>query len=95
MPTGWTARRIRADLVLVAGADDQMWPAECYAARRRAAGRSVHLVERADAGHRPVFPGEEPYPASPVFEYGGTAGGDALLGAEALPVVLAVLRGEG
>lgn len=93
-----SVEEMRADLVLIAGADDQMWPSGRYAAllaaRRRAAGRSIHVVERPNAGHRPVFPGEESYPASAKFEYGGTAEGDASLGAEALPVILAVLRGE-
>lgn len=86
------------DLVLVAGADDEMWPSDRYAAqlaeRRRAAGRSVLVIERSDAGHRPVFPGEDPYPESSTFSYGGTHETDTLLGAQALPTILDVLRGE-
>jgi uncharacterized protein len=87
-----------ADLVLVAGADDGMWPSARYAAqlaaRRRAAGRSVRVIEHADAGHRPVFPGEAPYPWSSTFEYGGSDEADASLGAQALATVLEVLRGR-
>jgi hypothetical protein len=90
---------MRAELVLVAGADDQMWPSDGYAAqlaaRRRTAGHSVHVIECADAGHRARFPGEDPYPASPTFAYGGTDEADAQLGAQAWPTILAVLRGSG
>ena len=88
---------MRAELVLVAGAADEMWPSDRYAAqlaaRRRAAGRKVHLIERADAGHRPRFPGEGPYAESPIFKYGGTDDADAQLGTEAWPTLLAVLGG--
>jgi hypothetical protein len=76
-----------------------MWPSDRYAARlaarRRAAGRSVHVITRPDAGHRPYFPGEEPHAASPTFDHGGTDATDALLGAEAWPTILRVLRGSG
>jgi len=86
----------RADLVLIAGADDEMWPSDRYAAqlaaRRRTAAKSVHVIERPDAGHRPFFPGEDPYPESPTFKYGGTNDADAMLGAAAWPIVVTVLR---
>ncbi|WP_424862251.1 acyl-CoA thioester hydrolase/BAAT C-terminal domain-containing protein [Streptomyces sp. MMS24-I29] len=86
-----------ADLVLVAGGDDAMWPslpqAEELAARRRAAGLPVRLIRAADAGHRPRFPGEGPAPASAHFLYGGSATADASLGARAWPHLLDVLRG--
>ncbi|MDQ0604741.1 hypothetical protein QF037_009086 [Streptomyces canus] len=87
----------RADLLLVAGGDDAMWPslafAEQLAQRRRSAGASVRLIARHDAGHRPRFPGESPASASSRFEYGGTPEADALLGAAAWPHVLDALRG--
>ncbi|MER8057608.1 MULTISPECIES: acyl-CoA thioester hydrolase/BAAT C-terminal domain-containing protein [unclassified Streptomyces] len=87
----------RAELILVAGGDDAMWPSEPYAERlaerRRAAGAGVRLITRADAGHRPFFPGELPSPPSPVFRYGGTPEADALLGAAAWPHLLDALRG--
>ncbi|MFJ4616965.1 acyl-CoA thioester hydrolase/BAAT C-terminal domain-containing protein [Streptomyces sp. NPDC088812] len=87
----------RAELVLVAGGDDAMWPslpfAEHLARRRRAAGSAVRLVARDDAGHRPRFPGEGPAPASPSFRYGGTREADALLGEAAWPHVLDALGG--
>lgn len=89
--------KARAELLLVAGGDDAMWPslpyAEHLARRRRAAGATVRLITRDDAGHRPRFPGESPAPASPRFRYGGTPEADARLGAEAWPYVIAALRG--
>jgi hypothetical protein len=39
-----------------------------------------------------LFPGEKRFPASQTFEYGGTAEADALLGAQALPTILSVLK---
>ncbi|MEW1862461.1 MULTISPECIES: acyl-CoA thioester hydrolase/BAAT C-terminal domain-containing protein [unclassified Streptomyces] len=89
--------RARADVLLVAGGDDAMWPslpfAERLAVRRRAAGATVRLVARPDAGHRPVFPGELPARPSPHFAYGGTPQADALLGAAAWPHILDALHG--
>lgn len=88
--------RARADVLLIAGGDDAMWPslryAEQLAARRRAAGGSVRLLTRADAGHRPRFPGEGPAEPSPTFRYGGTPGADALLGELAWAPVVDALR---
>ncbi|MEU1655883.1 acyl-CoA thioester hydrolase/BAAT C-terminal domain-containing protein [Streptomyces griseofuscus] len=87
----------RAELILVAGGDDAMWPSEPYAERlaerRRAAGAPVRLITRADAGHRPLFPGELPPPPSPTFRYGGTPEADGLLGAAAWPHLLDALLG--
>lgn len=89
--------RARAELLLVAGGDDEMWPslphAEHLARRRRSAAAPVRLISRQDAGHRPRFPGESPAHASPRFRYGGTPEADALLGAAAWPHVLGMLRG--
>ncbi|MFF3448556.1 acyl-CoA thioester hydrolase/BAAT C-terminal domain-containing protein [Streptomyces sp. NPDC002667] len=86
----------RADLILVAGGDDAMWPslpfAERLARRRRSAGGTTHLVTHPDAGHRPRLPGESPAPASPYFLYGGTPAADALLGEAAWPHILDRLR---
>ncbi|MFD7473494.1 acyl-CoA thioester hydrolase/BAAT C-terminal domain-containing protein [Streptomyces sp. NPDC059837] len=86
----------RADLLLVAGGDDAMWPslpfAEQLARRRRSVGATVRLITRQDAGHRPRFPGESPASASPRFQYGGTPEADALLGTVAWPHVLHALR---
>ncbi|MDO0929845.1 acyl-CoA thioester hydrolase/BAAT C-terminal domain-containing protein [Streptomyces sp. TG1A-8] len=85
----------RADLLLVAGGDDAMWPslpfAEQLAQRRLSAGAAVRLIARDDAGHRPRLPGENPASASPRFQYGGTPEADALLGKAAWPHVLDAL----
>ncbi|MEU1474028.1 acyl-CoA thioester hydrolase/BAAT C-terminal domain-containing protein [Streptomyces sp. NPDC005760] len=88
--------RARADVLLIAGGDDAMWPslryAEQLAARRRAAGAPVHLITHPDAGHRPRFPGEGPAESSPSFLYGGTPDADALLGELAWAPVVDALR---
>ncbi|MEV0226125.1 acyl-CoA thioester hydrolase/BAAT C-terminal domain-containing protein [Streptomyces sp. NPDC050704] len=91
-PTEIPVDRARADLILVAGGDDAMWPslrfAEQLAQRRRSAGTTAHLIARHDAGHRPRLPGESPASASPHFLYGGTPEADALLGEAAWPHIL-------
>jgi uncharacterized protein len=96
-PARIPVEKVRADLLLVAGGDDEMWPSLPHAERlvrhRRSAGAPVRLISRQDAGHRPRFPGESPAPASPRFRYGGTPEADALLGAAAWPHVLGMLRG--
>ncbi|MGC9543172.1 acyl-CoA thioester hydrolase/BAAT C-terminal domain-containing protein [Streptomyces sp. UG1] len=88
--------KARADLLLVAGGDDAMWPSLRYArqlaARRRAAGAPVEVVARDDAGHRPRLPGESPAAPSTSFRYGGTADGDTLLGRAAWAPLLDRLR---
>jgi acetyl esterase/lipase len=87
----------RAELLLVAGGDDRMWPAMPSALRLakrcRAAGRTVRLISHADAGHRLVFPGESSSPDSGEFEYGGSETADRLLGELAWQPVLSTLRG--
>jgi len=86
-----------ADLVLVAGGGDLMWPSMTYAlriaGRRRAAGRTVRLISDGDAGHRVLFPGESGHAASEEFDYGGTEDADRRLGRQAWPSVLAALHG--
>ncbi|MBS2551942.1 acyl-CoA thioesterase [Catenulispora sp. NL8] len=88
----------RADLLLVAGGEDRMWPSMTYtlrlAERRRAAGRTVRLISHGDAGHGLLFPGETAGPASAEFDYGGSEVADTLLGKQAWPHVLSALRGD-
>ncbi|MEV8632019.1 acyl-CoA thioester hydrolase/BAAT C-terminal domain-containing protein [Streptosporangium sp. NPDC051023] len=90
--------RAEADLLLVAGADDRMWPAlpfsEELAARRSAAGRPVRLVSDPDAGHRPRFPGESPASGARPYLYGGSPQTDAALGTAAWPHVLEIFQIE-
>ncbi|MFJ8870760.1 acyl-CoA thioester hydrolase/BAAT C-terminal domain-containing protein [Streptomyces sp. NPDC102473] len=87
--------KARADLLLVAGGDDAMWPslpsAERVAQRRRSAGATVRLIARDDAGHRPRLPGESPASASSRFKHGGTSNADVLLGQAAWPYILDAL----
>ncbi|MGW4696521.1 acyl-CoA thioester hydrolase/BAAT C-terminal domain-containing protein [Kitasatospora cineracea] len=90
--------RARAELLLVAGGADAMWPSLPYAERlrerRRAAdGARTVLVGDPAAGHRVVFPGEVPPPPSTVFDHGGTPAAAARLGAAAWPHLLDVLGG--
>ncbi|MFE3216146.1 acyl-CoA thioester hydrolase/BAAT C-terminal domain-containing protein [Streptomyces antimycoticus] len=88
--------RARADILLVAGADDAMWPSLPYAqqlaARRHTVGAPVEVVARDDAGHRPRLPGEDPAAHSTSFLYGGTASGDTMLGQAAWLPILDRLR---
>ncbi|MCX5395248.1 acyl-CoA thioester hydrolase/BAAT C-terminal domain-containing protein [Streptomyces sp. NBC_00094] len=98
-PAEIPVEKARADLLLVAGGDDAMWPslpfAERLARRRRSAGAPARLITRHDAGHRPRLPGESRAPASPHFQYGGTPEADALLGAAAWRHILAMLGSGG
>lgn len=83
--------RSRADVLLVAGGDDQMWPSLAFArslAARRPGARVVFLD---DAGHRPRLPGELPAAFSPTYQYGGTPDADEALGAAAWPYLLELI----
>ncbi|WP_411124062.1 acyl-CoA thioester hydrolase/BAAT C-terminal domain-containing protein [Streptomyces sp. x-19] len=86
-----------AEILLVAGGDDEMWPsllfAQELASRRASVGRTAKVISTADAGHRPRLPGEGPAASSHRFRYGGTAEADADLGAQAWPDIVSVLAG--
>lgn len=87
--------RASADLLLIAGADDALWPslafAQALAARRHAANLPVALLTHPAAGHRPIFPGEPPPPHSTHWAHGGSPHADAALGRAAWPHILAHL----
>jgi acetyl esterase/lipase len=88
-----------AEIVLVAGGDDEMWPspafAEELASRRASAGRSCKIISTDGAGHRPWLPGEERASSpSARFRHGGTSQADAALGAKAWPDIVGVLTGR-
>lgn len=76
----------QAEIVLVAGGDDALWPsldfAEAMVRRRQDAGMSTRLVAVSDAGHRILLPGENT-PRSSLHAHGGNDGADAGLGREA------------
>ena len=84
-----------ADVVLVAGGDDRMWPSVRFAGELAAAasarGVVPDVVTQAGAGHRCVLPGEEPPPPSRVNAHGGTPEADAELGRLAWPVIAETL----
>lgn len=77
---------ISAEIVLVAGGDDALWPSLDFAhsivRRRMGAGQSTRLVSAPDAGHRILLPGENT-PRSSSHAHGGNDDADASLGREA------------
>jgi dienelactone hydrolase len=84
--------RAAADVLLIAGQADAMWPSDSFAAalaeRRHQAGRQIEVIRHPEAGHRPYFPGE-PAPASSTdTAYGGSSAADAALGQTAWQRVL-------
>ncbi|GAK69475.1 hypothetical protein RRU01S_06_00830 [Agrobacterium rubi TR3 = NBRC 13261] len=72
-----------ADLVLVAGGDDALWPSDKFAQElvqtRRAYGLSVEMIFEQYAGHRILLPGEVTA-RSKLHAHGGTDEADARLG---------------
>ncbi|WGY04681.1 acyl-CoA thioester hydrolase/BAAT C-terminal domain-containing protein [Nocardioides sp. QY071] len=80
------------DVVLVAGDDDQVWPAreqaEEIVLRRARHGRATSLVADPQAGHRAVLPGEDVVEAGLRMCRGGTADADRRLGSAAWPALL-------
>jgi pimeloyl-ACP methyl ester carboxylesterase len=84
--------RIR-DVLLVAGGDDQVWPAVEFAEEiaRRRGDLPTRMVTVPAAGHRAVLPGEEPKTAGQRMARGGTEAADRELGALAWPEILRLL----
>lgn len=87
--------RIRCDLLLVAGGDDQVWPnaafAEDIARRRRELGLATTVITHPEAGHRTVLPGESPVHAGQRMQRGGTPNADVALGELCWPHVIRTL----
>jgi acetyl esterase/lipase len=75
-----------AEILLVAGGDDALWPSLRFATdivrRRGKAGKITHLVSLPDAGHRILLPGENT-PRSALHAHGGNDEADSRLGREA------------
>jgi dienelactone hydrolase len=87
--------QIDADVLLVAGGDDALWPSEAsaraIAARRAEASRPTSLVFNPDAGHRVLLPGETK-PRSSLHAHGGSNEADAALGRAAWDQIVQMLR---
>ena len=85
-----------AEVLLVAGEDDQVWPAreqaEEIVLRRARHGCATSLVADPEAGHRAVLPGEEVVTGGQPMRRGGTAAADRRLGAAAWPALLDLVR---
>lgn len=84
-----------ADIILVAGEDDALWPSAPFAreiaARLRAHGKEPVLVTHPDAGHRLILRGEPAMPRPEGRDWGGTDEADAELGRAAWEVIAAKL----
>ncbi|EJC79487.1 dienelactone hydrolase-like enzyme [Rhizobium leguminosarum bv. trifolii WSM2297] len=83
-----------ADIMLVAGCDDALWPSDRFAKsivrRRSDAGLPTRLILGEDAGHRILLPGEATA-RSLLRAHGGSDEADAELGRLAWEYILALL----
>ena len=84
------------EVVLVAGGDDQVWPAvsmaESIRDRRARHGLETVLVTDPEAGHRAVLPGEPLVTAGAQIRRGGNETADRRLGAAAWQEIQALIR---
>ena len=87
--------KARADIILVAGGDDALWPSDMFvrsiAERLASAGKTATLIHHPDAGHRLLFPSETT-PRSNQHAHGGSDEADAELGRSAWDAISARLR---
>ncbi|UUW88078.1 alpha/beta fold hydrolase [Pimelobacter simplex] len=83
------------ELLVVAGDDDQVWPAreqaEEIVLRRASYGLATTLVADPEAGHRAILPGEDVVAAGQRMARGGTEEADRRLGAAAWDALLALV----
>lgn len=83
-----------ADLILVAGGDDALWPSDDFAREivqsRQAHGKSAKLIFDQRAGHRILLPGETTA-RSKLHSHGGTDESDAMLGQNAWQAIASML----
>lgn len=86
--------RTSAQILLVAGCDDALWPSDKFATsivqRRASAGLPTQLVLGKDAGHRVLLPGETTQRSS-RHAHGGNDEADAALGRLAWEQIRAIL----
>ncbi len=83
------------EVVVIAGGDDQVWPAvahaEKIASRRRQHGLATTVVTDPAAGHRTTLPGEPAATGGTRMLRGGTDAADRHLGLLAWPHIAALL----
>ncbi|TWD79412.1 bile acid acyltransferase/acyl-CoA thioester hydrolase-like protein [Kribbella amoyensis] len=89
------AERFRGELLLVAGGDDRVWPSAEFAQRIALSrgDRVTQVLISASAGHRPLFPGEEPKSGGQRMARGGSYAADRAFGDQVWPHLLRVLDG--
>lgn len=84
-----------AEIVLIAGAGDALWPslwfAEDIRRQRAEVGKPTRVISAGDAGHRVLLPGETT-PRSTKHAHGCNDDADAKLGLLAWPYIQQVLR---
>jgi len=87
--------KAQAEIILVAGGDDALWPSDAFARsieeRLASAGRNATLIHHPEAGHRLLLPGETT-PRSTQHAHGGRDVADADLGRSAWEAISAHLR---
>jgi acetyl esterase/lipase len=83
-----------AEVILVAGGDDALWPSDIFAQHlaqsRQEHKKSSTLILDQEAGHRVLFPGEAT-PRSALHAHGGNDAADARLGQRAWRAIAALL----
>ena len=88
------AEKASADLLLVAGGDDALWPSLAFATsivrRRSEAGKTTDLISLPDAGHRVLLPGEKT-PRSALHAHGGGEEANSKLGQKAWKLIRELL----
>ena len=87
--------KAQAEIILVAGGDDALWPSDMFAKsieeRLASAGKNATLIHHPNAGHRLLFPSETT-PRSIQHAHGGSDEADAELGRSAWDAISALLR---
>ncbi len=88
--------RIEAEVVLVAGGDDQVWPSpdatERISTRRHAHGLTTTTIVDPHAGHPVVLPGEASLDLARPYRVGGDYGAPERLGQQAWPTICGALH---
>lgn len=88
--------RIGAELLLVVGGDDQVWPssvaAKSISSRRAAHDLATIVIEDPLAGHPVALPGERLTATERPYQLGGNQGASARLGELAWPTIRRLLQ---